>query len=384
MKHWRQDKLDKLAKREKVRRSKSRKQEVTHELLASEFEVPESDWVFDDGDEELFAARVVEVHKRYAFVSVESKKGKIDTNDVWLATIARRFTQAQRKERNFITVGDRVLCRPGSQAGSEVSEDLPSAIIEQRAPRSSRLARLDPMTPEREHVLASNMDQMVIVASYVYPKVKWGLIDRYLVLAEEQEIPAVLILNKKDLLEEQSDEFRDECDAYTKIYRDLGYQVLSVQANDPDADDEAAIKSVFKKKISLVSGHSGVGKSSLVNLLKPEIDQDVETEDILTKGRHTTTYSSFIKLGVGGYVIDTPGIRSFMIEDRSSIDLSWSFLELRPYQGQCKYRECRHIDEPDCAVVKAVSEGKISRWRYKSYLAILTGASGREGRLREP
>ena len=128
MKHWRQDKLDKLAKREKVRRSKSRKQEVTHELLASEFEVPESDWVFDDGDEELFAARVVEVHKRYAFVSVESKKGKIDTNDVWLATIARRFTQAQRKERNFITVGDRVLCRPGSQAGSEVSEDLPSAI----------------------------------------------------------------------------------------------------------------------------------------------------------------------------------------------------------------------------------------------------------------
>lgn len=384
MKHWRQDKLDKLAKREKVRRSKSRKQEVTHELLASEFEVPESQWVFDDGDEELFAARVVEVHKRYAFVSVESKKSKIDTNDVWLATIARRFTQAQRKERNFITVGDRVLCRPGSQAGSEVSEDLPSAIIEQRAPRSSRLARLDPMTPEREHVLASNMDQMVIVASYVYPKVKWGLIDRYLVLAEEQEIPAVLILNKKDLLDEQSEDFREECDAYTKIYRDLGYQVLSVQANDPDADDEAAIKSVFKKKISLVSGHSGVGKSSLVNLLKPEIDQDVETEDILTKGRHTTTYSSFIKLGVGGYVIDTPGIRSFMIEDRSSIDLSWSFLELRPYQGQCKYRECRHIDEPDCAVVKAVSEGKISRWRYKSYLAILTGASGREGRLREP
>ena len=384
MKHWRQDKLDKLAKREKVRRSKSRKQEVTHELLASEFEVPESEWVFDDGDEELFAARVVEVHKRYAFVSVESKKGKIDTNDVWLATIARKYTQAQRKERNFITVGDRVLCRPGSQAGSEVSEDLPSAIIEQRAPRFSRLARLDPMTPEREHVLASNMDQMVIVASYVYPKVKWGLIDRYLVLAEEQEIPAVLILNKKDLLEEQSDEFREECDAYTKIYRDLGYQVLSVQANDPDSGDEAVIKSVFKKKISLVSGHSGVGKSSLVNLLKPEIDQDVETEDILTKGRHTTTYSSFIKLGVGGYVIDTPGIRSFMIEDRSSIDLSWSFLELRPYQGQCKYRECRHIDEPDCAVVKAVSEGKISRWRYKSYLAILTGASGREGRLREP
>lgn len=384
MKYWRQDKLDKLAKREKVRRSKSRKQEVTHELLASEFEVPESKWDFNADDDELFAARVVEVHKRYAFVSVETKKGKIDTNDVWLATIARRFTQAQRKERNFITVGDRVLCRPGSQAGSEVSEDLPSAIIEQRAPRTSRLARLDPMTPEREHVLASNMDQMVIVASYVYPKVKWGLIDRYLVLAEEQEIPVILILNKSDLLEEQSEDFQNECEAYTKIYRDLGYQVLSVQANDPSSEDESIIKSVFKKKISLVSGHSGVGKSSLVNLLKPEIDQDVETEDILTKGRHTTTYSSFIKLGVGGYVIDTPGIRSFMIEDRSSIDLSWSFLELRPYQGQCKYRECRHIDEPDCAVVKAVAEGKISRWRYKSYLAILTGASGREGRLREP
>ncbi|MCB9229270.1 MAG: ribosome small subunit-dependent GTPase A [Deltaproteobacteria bacterium] len=383
MKHWSQDKTDRLAKREKIRKSRRSKRDLAGDLSSQNFELKESEWpCADQGEQELFAARVVEVHKKYAFVSVEPTWGDIRTEDVWLATVARKYTQTRRQERNFITVGDRVLCRPGSQEGSQVSEDLPSAIIENRAPRISRLARLDPLTPEREHVLAVNMDQLVIVASYVFPKVKWGLIDRYLLLAEEQGLRATLILNKKDLLLDQSQQFQDECSEYTDIYRGLGYDVLSVQAHRP-GKDAGAIRKVFANQISLVAGHSGVGKSSLVNLLEPEISQDVETESILTKGRHTTTYSSFIRLGVGGYVIDTPGIRSFMLSDRSPIDLNWAFVEMRPFQGLCKFRECRHIDEPGCEVIKAVQEGRISRQRYKSYLTILTGASGREGRIRD-
>ena len=133
-----------------------------------------------------------------------------------------------------------------------------------------------------------------------------------------------------------------------------------------------------------MSGHSGVGKSSLINRFRPEIVQEVEpNSDIFYKGRHTTTYASFLKLGTGGSVIDTPGIRSFLLGERSSIDLSYAFVEMRPYLGQCKFRECRHIDEPDCQVLAAKERGEISERRYKSYLGLLLGDTGREGRIRD-
>ncbi|MFK7826643.1 MAG: ribosome small subunit-dependent GTPase A [Oligoflexales bacterium] len=381
MKNWRHSKLDKLAKREKFRKSKTKIQDEDN-TLESEFIREEKTWdkFYKEG---LFAARIVEVHKRYAFVSTEPSPMNIKTDDVWLASIARKYTQAQRKERNFFAVGDKVLCRPGSQEGSEISDDLPSCIIEHRAPRSSKIARLDPMTTEREHVLASNLSQLIIVASFVYPKVKWGLVDRYLILAEEQGIKASIILNKKDLLREQKPAFVKECQDYIGLYSQLGYKVLSTCAENPTHAEKKEIQDLFHDTISMVTGHSGVGKSSLVNLLRPEINQEVESEDILTKGRHTTTYASFIKLGTGGYVIDTPGIRSFLLETRSPIDLSWSFVEMRPFINKCKYRECKHLEEPSCAVTTAVKDGLISEWRYKSYIAILTGASGREGRLRD-
>jgi ribosome biogenesis GTPase len=143
------------------------------------------------------------------------------------------------------------------------------------------------------------------------------------------------------------------------------------------------LKETFAGKINMLSGHSGVGKSSIVNLLRPEIEQDVETDGIFYKGRHTTSYASLIKLAGGGYVVDTPGIRSFAIEERTSVELSWCFVEMRDLIGHCKYRECRHVDEPECVVIEAVKKGEIVEWRYLSYLAILTGATGREGRLRD-
>ncbi len=241
------------------------------------------------------------------------------------------------------------------------------------------------MTPDRLHIIAANMTQLVIIASYLDPKVKWGLIDRYLTLAESEGLKAIIILTKKDLLEAKP-QAKQEALEMVKIYRDIGYRVLSVQSNleeNTDPEDLSSIEDVFKDEISLVSGHSGVGKSSLVNLLEPEIVQEVEKDDIFYKGRHTTTYASFIKLKVGGFVIDTPGVRSFLIPEYDAVDLTWIFVEMRPYLGKCKYRECRHIDEPGCAIKQALSDGKISDWRYKSYLGILLGATGREGRMRD-
>jgi ribosome biogenesis GTPase len=372
-------KRDKLRKPQKGKSSRASNLEGSFWLTPDEFAGKTKDG--------FFSARVVEVHKRHSFISPDTEGGEIATRDVWLGTVARKYLQAEREERNFVAVGDRVLCKQSTEEISDDPEDLPQCSIEHGETRTSLVSRLDPMRPDRVHVLAANTEQLVIVASYLNPTVKWGLIDRYLVLAEAQNLPALIILNKLDLLEDcDKPKFREECKAMVEIYRSIGYEVYEFSAEDKSSIGRtglAKLKEIFKGKISLLSGHSGVGKSSLINLLRPEIEQDVEREDILYKGRHTTTYASLIKLGIGGYVIDTPGIRSFALADRGPVELTHCFIELRSYIGKCKFRECRHVDEPDCAVREAVREGKISMWRYKSYIAILTGASGREGRMRD-
>jgi ribosome biogenesis GTPase len=384
---WRPGDDDRHLEKVSKIRKKSRKQ--THVARdAGKFELPERKWRLG-GEAGAFAARVVEVHKRYAFVSVEAEPGKVDTRDVWLAEVARRFLVGERLERNFIAVGDRVLCIPDREQVVETESDLPKCVIQNLAPRSATIARLDPHSPGITHVLAANMDQVLIVASYLSPTVKWGLIDRYLVLAESEGIGAIIALTKRDLLDGDSrPEFVVDCEEKLAIYRNLGYEVLSLQPNDPDAGADPGVKTLgrlLKGKTTLLSGHSGVGKSSLINLFDPEIEQLVEEDDdIFYKGRHTTSFASFLKLRKGGgYVIDTPGIRSFTFAEKGAIELSHCFVEFRPFLGQCKYRECRHLDEPECVIRTEVEEGRISRWRYKSYLGILLGATGREGRIRD-
>jgi ribosome biogenesis GTPase len=353
--------------------------------LDEEFEVHESTWLdkFPLG----FAARVVEVHKRYAFISPESAAGQIKTNDVWLATIARKFLQAKREQRNFIVVGDRVLCTKTTEDNAGLVTDLPQCVIQQLSLRRNLIKRIDPHRKDMEHVLASNVDQLLIVASYIGPTVKWGLIDRYLVLAELQGIRPIIVLNKKDLMKSEKVEFQKECEENTSIYRAIGYQVFSVQANAENAKKNIEIQELrmqLKGRISMISGHSGVGKSSLVNLFDPELVQAVEkNEDIFYKGRHTTSYASFIKLGTGGYVIDTPGIRSFVLQELSHRELAFGFVEFRDFLGKCKYQACRHLDEPDCAIKQCSQQGLISPRRYQSYRGILLGTTGREGRIRD-
>lgn len=387
MSKWREfyKKTDKFSQIDKIHR-KSFKNKKSKSEETDPFEKPEKDWETST-ENEVFTARVVEVHKRYAFVSIEKDNGKIDSKDVWLGTVARKYLTKDRQERNFIVVGDRVLCRPAKKDEIQTKEDLPQCVILNMAPRHSKVARRDPVMNDREHVLASNVDQLVVVASYLHPTIKWGLIDRYLVLAEEQQIPAILVFNKCDLLAKCGDEnFIKECEEQTALFRSLGYKVFVVSAlNDPQTDpDLVGLRDCLHNKMSILSGHSGVGKSSIVNLFKPEITQEVEENpNIFYKGRHTTTYASLISMGIGGYVIDTPGIRSFVMDNFSSIDLSHYFLELRSLRSQCKFRECRHIDEPGCAVLEALEQEKISSRRYRSYVNLLSGESGREGRNRK-
>lgn len=371
----------------KIYRKSSRSQ--FHKSKEDGFLKAQSDWP-ESVPGEAFAARVVEVHKRYAFVSVESAPGVIDTKDVWLATIARRYLMSKRKERNFVCVGDRVFCRIDRKAPKvSKSEDLPRCTVEHMEPRTSELSRVDPLLSKRQHMLASNADQLIVVASFLKPTIKWGLIDRYLVAAEHQELPVSIVLTKPDLLEsEGSERFREVCEERVDYLRSLGYPVYCIQANQDEtsADDRdlARLRSEVKGKISVLSGHSGVGKSSLLNQFDPEIIQVVEPDDdIFYKGRHTTTFASFIKIGEKSYFIDTPGIRSFALQDYNSIDLSHCFPEFRSLSPKCKYRECSHVEEPDCAVKAALDAGQLKPWRYRSYVSILLGDSGREGRTRD-
>ncbi len=379
-KNWHlKNKLENVERKQKI----FRKREHTATSSQRDFEIPEAAWAADI-EKGYFAARVVEVHKKYAFVSPEPTLFTVNTRDVWLSTLARKFMKNDRQERNLIAVGDRVLCRSNQFECEKQYSELPQCTVEFRAPRTSKISRVDPLFLDREHVLAANITQLVIVASFLAPTVKWGLIDRYLVLAEEEGLEAILILNKKDLLRDcDNDSFVEICKERCAHYEKLGYRVLQVQAGGPKCPRKAReeIYAIFRNQVSLLSGHSGVGKSSLVNLMRPELKQEVETEEILQKGRHTTSYASFIKLGIGGYVIDSPGIRSFLIRERTPLELTIGFREFRPYVGQCKFRKCSHMEEPGCAILAAVEAGFISRWRYQSYIGILTGATGREGRM---
>ena len=383
-----EDKLDSIEFVEKMRRGGKKGKSSKNSLLDDSFIIAREDLAkFLRENKEFFVARVVEVHKKFCFISPDNLKGKIDTRDVWLGTIAKRYLQAERIERNFIAVGDLVICRPDQIDVPNASLDLPQCVVEFLVKRANQIARRDPLNPEVTHVLASNLDQLVIVASILDPKVKWGLIDRYLTLAEAEKLPAVIILTKKDLIFDSSmAAIKEEAEKYIKIYKGLGYKVLFIQSNlkaEEDPKQTRDIQNVFKGKISLISGHSGVGKSSIANLLEPEIEQDVEDVEIFYKGRHTTSYASLIKFGNRGFVVDTPGIRSFCIDERSASELQYCFRELRPLIGKCKYRECRHINEPMCAVKQALENGEISEWRYRSFLGILLGATGREGRIRD-
>lgn len=383
-----EDSLEQIDKVQKMRKGGKKGKSSKNAHLEDSFITLRSDIAANlKANKTFFIARVVEVHKKFCFVSPDNNKGKTKTSDVWLATIAKKYLQADRTERNFVAVGDLVICRPDNGELGNPSDDLPQCIVENRLERLNKIARRDPLNEEMTHVLACNLDQLVIVASALDPKLKWGLIDRYLTLAETENLESVIIITKKDLLESPDmKEYKEQILSYMKIYQSLGYKVLLVQSNqseDENPKQAREIRAVLKDKVSLLSGHSGVGKSSIVNLMDPEIEQDVEDVDIFYKGRHTTTYASYIRLSKGGYVVDTPGIRSFCIDERTPPELQYCFRELRPLIGKCKYRECRHIDEPQCAVKEAVENGSVKDWRYRSFLSILLGATGREGRLRD-
>lgn len=263
---------------------------------------------------------------------------------------------------NPIAVGDMVEIVPEEADGS-------SAMITDIAPRRNYIVRTSPHKRVHKHIVAANLDQAMLICTVKEPRTSRGFIDRFLVTAAAYHIPAILVFNKKDLLKEKDQEKFDELH---EVYTNIGYPVLLVSAKK--GEGIAEIRNLLHNKVTLMSGHSGVGKSSLINQLMPGLElRTKEVSGWSGKGLHTTTFAEMFDLpaDIGGKLIDTPGIRELGIVDMPKTELSHYFLEMQPYITQCQFNNCLHTNEPGCAVKAAVEEGDIDEERYISYATIL-------------
>ncbi|MGZ3932894.1 MAG: ribosome small subunit-dependent GTPase A [Bacteroidia bacterium] len=265
-----------------------------------------------------------------------------------------------RKTTNPVAVGDVV----------DVEEDENGdSVIAKIHPRKNYIIRKSINLSKQAQILASNLDQAIIVATLVAPRTSLGFIDRFLVTAEAYSIPAKIIFNKSDVLNEELLQLQNEIIA---IYAKAGYDCFVVSSFSK-ADTER-LKPVLKDKTTLFSGHSGVGKSTLINSIQPGLA--LKTGDISSahmKGMHTTTFAELHALDFGGFLIDTPGIKELGLVEMKKEEVGHYFPEIRAVMNDCKFNNCLHVNEPKCAVKKAVEDGEISEERYHSYLGILNG-----------
>lgn len=259
---------------------------------------------------------------------------------------------------NPIAVGDVV--------DFELEPDQETGVINHLLPRKNYIIRKSINLSKQGQIIAANLDQALLVVTLASPRTSLGFIDRFLVTAEAYDIPAKLIFNKLDLFSGQGLEILAE---YKAIYENIGYPCYDVSALEGTNID--VIQDLLKDKTTLFSGHSGVGKSSLINALLPQLDlRTNEVSDWSDKGMHTTTFAEMFELPQGGFIIDTPGIRELGIVDIEKHELGRYFPEMRSRMQDCRFNNCRHINEPGCAVLEALENEEIELSRYESYLSI--------------
>lgn len=273
--------------------------------------------------------------------------------------IKGKFRLGKIKLTNPIAVGDRV--------GVDPEKGLDTGMISKLHPRENYVLRQSTRRKHYMHLLAANIDQACVIVTIRFPLLKPGFIDRFLLTTESHNIPTYIIVNKSDICTEEDLEIFGGVKA---LYQEIGYETLLVSAETGDGIEQ--LKAVLKGKTTLISGHSGVGKSSLVNRIDAELDITTqEVSDYSGKGMHTTTFAQMYGLKGGGQIIDTPGIKEMGFINMEPIDVAHNFREFFKYSEHCKYGDCLHVNEPNCAVKTAVEEGAISILRYQSYLSVL-------------
>jgi ribosome biogenesis GTPase / thiamine phosphate phosphatase len=259
---------------------------------------------------------------------------------------------------NPVAVGDMV---------DFVEEADGKGLIKKILKRRNYVARQSPRQRLQVHLLASNIDLAVLFVTIVEPSVKTGFIDRFLLTTEPRNIPTIIVFNKADIYSESDLERFYEIQ---KVYNKIGYTCLLISAMTGQGMDD--LKAIIKDKTTLLCGQSGVGKSTVMNTMEPNLDiKTGEISDYSGKGQHTTTFAEMHQLDMGGEVIDTPGIKMLAFNNMEVMDVMHNFREFFVAADKCKYANCTHRNEPNCAVKSAIEQGEISEWRYDSYLQII-------------
>lgn len=265
------------------------------------------------------------------------------------------------KETNPVAVGDRVEFETGDNMITEI------------LPRDNHILRTSVKKTGHSNVLAANVDQVTIIATLSFPRTSLGFIDRVTVASEAFRIPQVIVFNKMDMLDEEG---QSTVQSIMELYRSIGITCLSLSAIH---DDITPVTDLLQNKVTLLTGHSGVGKSTLLNRISPGIRQKTgEVSGFSEKGVHTTTFAEMFQLGSGTFIIDTPGIREWGLVDMTQEELSDYFPEMRDRRLDCRFGpRCLHLQEPKCAIIEAVEKGEIPMSRYESYLSMVLGEDSR-------
>jgi ribosome biogenesis GTPase len=285
---------------------------------------------------------------------------------IYQGRLRGKIKLGELKVTNPIAVGDYVAFEV-----EDITEN--TAIISKIYPRENCIIRKSTHKTAYGHIIAANLDQAFLIATLAFPRTSLGFIDRFLVSAESFRIPVFLVFNKTDILSEEGLELQDQ---YCKLYEKIGYKCLQISALEDQNLDLLNEKLAHKK--TLIAGHSGVGKSTLLNRLAPNLHlKTANISNYSQKGVHTTTFAEMFEIKPQTYLIDTPGIKELGLMDMENAEIGHYFPEMRALLGQCRYHNCTHIHEPDCAIQKAIKNGEIAVSRYESYWSMLMGEDNR-------